>query len=86
MGGACAALIGLLEFPLNTGNPTKIAVILAGMVIGSVSFSGSMIAWAKLNGKIKKAIRLPQYNILNTIILIGLFAYGAWIVWDSYRQ
>ncbi len=83
MGGACAALIGLLEFPLNTGNPTKIAVILAGLVIGSVSFSGSMIAWAKLNGKIKKTIRLPQYNILNTIILIGLFAYGAWVVWTG---
>ena len=79
MGGACAALIGLLEFEHNIGNATSIAVILTGMVIGSVSFSGSMIAWAKLNGKLRKAIRLPYYNILNTIILIGLVAYAIYI-------
>lgn len=83
MGGACAALIGLVEFHHNVGDSMSMTVILAGMVIGSVSFSGSMIAWAKLNGKIKNAIRLPKYNILNTLILIGLFAYGAWIVWTG---
>lgn len=83
MGGACAALIGLVEFHHNVGDSMSMTVILAGMVIGSVSFSGSMIAWAKLNGKIKNAIRLPKYNILNTLILISLFAYGAWIVWTG---
>lgn len=83
MGGACAALIGLVEFHHNIGDSLSMAVVLAGMVIGSVSFSGSMIAWAKLNGKIKNAIRLPKYNILNTLILISLFAYGAWIVWTG---
>lgn len=79
MGGACAALIGLLEFEHNVGNATSIAIILTGMVIGSVSFSGSMIAWAKLNGMLRKAIRLPYYNILNTIILIGLVGYAIYI-------
>jgi NAD(P) transhydrogenase subunit beta len=53
------------------------------MVIGSVSFSGSMIAWAKLNGTIRRAIRIPKYNIFNTLILIGLFVYGGWIVWSG---
>ncbi|HBN03644.1 MAG TPA: NAD(P) transhydrogenase subunit beta, partial [Bacteroidetes bacterium] len=81
MGGACAALIGLVEFHHNTSNPTNMAVILAGMVIGSVSFSGSMVAWAKLNGTLKNAIRLPQYNLINTAIMFGLFAYSAWMVW-----
>ncbi|PCJ67619.1 MAG: NAD(P) transhydrogenase subunit beta [Bacteroidetes bacterium] len=83
MGGACAALIGLVEFHHNIGDPMSIAVILAGMVIGSVSFSGSIIAWAKLNGTIKNAIRLPKYNILNTLILISLFVYAAWIVYSG---
>jgi len=81
MGGACAALIGLVEFHHNTSIPTNMAVILAGMVIGSVSFSGSMVAWAKLNGTLKNAIRLPQYNLINTAIMFGLFAYSAWMVW-----
>ena len=83
MGGACAALIGLVEFHHNLGDTTSISVILAGMVIGSVSFSGSMIAWAKLNGTIRRAIRIPKYNIFNTLILIGLFVYGGWIVWSG---
>mgnify|MGYP006075946191 FL=1 len=83
MGGACAALIGLVEFHHNLGDTTSISVILAGMVIGSVSFSGSMIAWAKLNGTIRRAIRIPKYNIFNTLILIGLFVYGGWIAWSG---
>jgi NAD(P) transhydrogenase subunit beta len=83
MGGACAALIGLVEFHHNIGDTTSISVILAGMVIGSVSFSGSMIAWAKLNGTIRRAIRIPKYNIFNTLILIGLFVYGGWIAWSG---
>ena len=67
MGGASAALIGLIEFPhfAETGDKLLVTVILAGMIIGSISFSGSIIAWAKLNGKLKKPIRLPKYNILN---------------------
>ena len=83
MGGACAALIELVEFHHNLDNSTNIAIILAGMIIGSVSFSGSIIAWAKLNGTLRNAIRLPKYNILNTIILIGLVVYSVFIVWSG---
>ena len=92
MGGACAALISLIEFQemmpdssieaaaiLLTSSSgllkAKLAMIAAGLVIGSVSFSGSVIAWAKLNGTMNKPIRLPSYNILNTAIMIGLFLY-----------
>ncbi|MCC7232536.1 MAG: NAD(P)(+) transhydrogenase (Re/Si-specific) subunit beta, partial [Bacteroidia bacterium] len=70
MGGACAALISLLEFHHNKGNPVNTGIIMAGMIIGSVSFSGSMIALMKLNGTLKKSIRLPNYNIINTLLLI----------------
>jgi H+-translocating NAD(P) transhydrogenase subunit beta len=81
MGGACAALIGLIEFPnIAAHHPEKLGIVLAGMIIGSISFSGSMIAWAKLNGTLRNAIRLPKYNILNTIILIGMVAYAVYIV------
>ncbi|MBR9859722.1 NAD(P)(+) transhydrogenase (Re/Si-specific) subunit beta [bacterium] len=80
MGGACAALIGLIEFPGYVGQSSYMAVILAGLVIGSVSFSGSMIAFGKLNGSLRNAIRLPKYNIINTAVLIGLVAYATYIV------
>ncbi len=80
MGGATAALIGLLEYTHNTDSAYKIAMIVAGLLIGSVSFSGSMIAWAKLNGSMRKPIRLPNYNIFNLIILIAALALAVFIV------
>jgi NAD(P) transhydrogenase subunit beta len=80
MGGACAALISLIEFHHNVGNPNKIGIILAGLIIGSVSFSGSMIAWAKLNGTLNKAIRIPKYNMVNNLIMIGLVVFAVYMV------
>ena len=50
------------------------------MIIGSVSFSGSMIAWAKLNGTLRNPIRLPKYNILNNVFLLAILVFGAYIV------
>ncbi len=79
MGGATAALIGLLEYVHNTDSAYKISMIVAGLVIGSVSFAGSMIAWAKLSGKMRKPIRLPMYNILNMLILLATLALAVYI-------
>ncbi len=83
MGGACAALIGLMEYHHNLGKTGALVPIIAGMIIGSVSFSGSIIAFLKLNGTMKKPIRIPSYNILNTVVMISVFAYGAWMVYTS---
>lgn len=82
MGGACAMLIGLIEFDhyLAHGESLGLLTVLGGMVIGSVSFSGSVIAWAKLNGNMKKEIRLPNYNILNTAVMIVTVVLAALIV------
>ncbi len=83
MGGASAALIGLIEFQKNVGNISTTATIVIGIIIGSISLSGSMIAWAKLNGTIWKDIRLPHYNLLNNIVIIGILAFGAYMVWSG---
>ncbi|MBA4850922.1 NAD(P)(+) transhydrogenase (Re/Si-specific) subunit beta [Emticicia sp. BO119] len=81
MGGACAALIGIMEYEHNIGNTGALATIIAGMIIGSVSFSGSIIAFLKLNETMKKPVRLPSYNILNTIIMVALIVFGIYIVY-----
>lgn len=83
MGGACAALIGLIEFKHYTGDSLSIVTILSGMIIGSISFSGSMIAWGKLNGYIKKPFRLPKYNIINNAIFLVLILFAAYITWSG---
>ena len=57
MGGACAAIISVVELKhmLHSGasitdEPVMGTTILLGLVIGTVSFAGSMIAFGKLNG------------------------------------
>lgn len=88
MGGACAALISLIELNhlYHSGGASQEAsaglmmAIVAGLIIGSVSFSGSIIAYLKLNGTMAKPLRLPSYNILNTLVMIGVLAFGAYFV------
>ncbi len=80
MGGASAALIGLIEFHHYIGDQLSILTIIAAMIIGSVSFSGSMIAWAKLNGTMRNPIRLPKYNIINNLFIIAILAFAAYII------
>ncbi|GBL35189.1 NAD(P) transhydrogenase subunit beta [Filimonas sp.] len=75
MGGACAAIISIVEFKhlLHEGsadlNNLTALTILAGLVIGTVSFFGSMIAFGKLNGNINDKT-LPMQQVVN----IGLMA------------
>jgi NAD(P) transhydrogenase subunit beta len=78
MGGACAGLISLIEYHHNIGNTGALSNIMAGLIIGSVSFSGSVIAFLKLNGTMNKSIRLPKYNIINIIVLITVVLLGAY--------
>ena len=83
MGGASAALIGIIEFQNGASGLTSTIVIIAGVIIGSISLSGSMIAWAKLNGNMKSTIRLPKYNLLNNVVLLGTLVLGFYIVWSG---
>jgi NAD(P) transhydrogenase subunit beta len=80
MGGACAALISLIEYPHLSQQVSTLIPVLAGLIIGSVSFSGSMIAFLKLNGTMNKAIRIPSYNIVNTLLMIVTLGLGVMMV------
>jgi proton-translocating NAD(P)+ transhydrogenase subunit beta len=90
MGGACAAIIGLIEFPhyLHMENPPMLimSTIFAGLVIGSTSFSGSMVAFLKLNGNLGKDIRIPFYNIINTLLIIGVVGLTVCLVGGHIHQ
>jgi NAD(P) transhydrogenase subunit beta len=100
MGGACAALISVVEFnhfshavsvmndPAN-GEPLEIGgagvgfliICLAGLIIGSVSFAGSMIAWGKLNGKVKD-FSFKGQHIFNIALLIAIIGLAVYVVAD----
>ncbi|MEY3542422.1 MAG: hypothetical protein RLZZ204_1234 [Bacteroidota bacterium] len=93
MGGACAALISVIEFnhllhtttDLSTVDATKLLIILLGLIIGAVSFSGSMIAWGKLNGKIKD-FAFGGQHIINLVILVLNLAIAAYVILFTPEQ
>ncbi len=78
MGGACAALIATVEATRHADEPRlKMLAIVAGLIIGTISFSGSIIAWGKLSGKIRdrsfKGQQVISLSLLATIIGIGAY-------------
>jgi NAD(P) transhydrogenase subunit beta len=79
-GGASAALIGLVEFSRNLGDQTQATTVISGIIIGAITFSGSMIAWGKLNGSIKSVIKIPYHNTINNLFLIGIVAFSVFMV------
>lgn len=83
MGGACAALISLIEFghihDISTAPAGKLVIILAGLIIGSVSFAGSMIAWGKLNGRIRD-FSFNGQHLVNIGLLLGAVGIAAWLI------
>jgi NAD(P) transhydrogenase subunit beta len=89
MGGACAALISMMEFPKmqaalaavsasNMFNGEALAILL-GLMIGGVSFAGSMIAFGKLDGRIGD-IKHPVLRFINLCFLILLLGFVIFIM------
>jgi H+-translocating NAD(P) transhydrogenase subunit beta len=97
MGGACAALISLVEFNhfaatdftfrifeaydsvngvdedmLILPVPTAMIItVLLGLIIGSISFAGSMVAWGKLNGRVQDKT-FKGHHVSNLVLLGGI--------------
>src|SRR6185437_11502035 len=53
------------------------ALAAIGGIIGAVSFSGSLIAFGKLQGLIQRSLRFPGQQVLNLLILVAAVAIGA---------
>lgn len=114
MGGACAALISIVEFGrlrsgpslsggwtlyppltalgdahegvhLHLGAPMgELLIILLGVIIGSISFAGSVIAWGKLNGRIKD-ITFKGQHITNLGLLLVILALAGYVLVAASR-
>ncbi len=80
MGGACAAIISVVEYNKHVpGTPVlEMVTIMAGLLIGGVSFFGSMIAFGKLNGNINDK-SLPGQAYINMGLLLVLLVFGGYI-------
>lgn len=80
MGGACAALIGVIEiYHTQSTEKAKLLAICAGLIIGTISFSGSMIAWGKLTGRIGDKI-FPLQQFLNIGLMTIILTMAGFII------
>ncbi len=87
MGGAAAALISMMEFPhirpeliAKSGMANgEVLAILLGLMIGTVSWAGSMIAFGKLDGKIGD-LRIKAMRYVNLTLLVFLIGFIVFIM------
>ncbi len=78
--GAAAVLVG---FNVHLDHPEADALhmveVYLGVFIGAVTFTGSLVAWGKLNGRItSKPLTLPARHWLNLAALVVLGLLGWW--------
>ena len=96
VGGGAAALISLAEFHLHAPDPGTLqwdisTAIMLSAIIGSISFSGSLVAFAKLQELIRgRPIVYPLQQPTNALVFAGVLAVGIaiaagaeqqWLIW-----
>jgi NAD(P) transhydrogenase subunit beta len=92
MGGGAAAAIAAVELfriaVLNVTtsgapdvtaqhSPVFLTLAVVGGIIGAISFSGSLIAWAKLQGVLTKTVRFSGQKFVNGLLFLGAVVVGA---------
>jgi NAD(P) transhydrogenase subunit beta len=78
MGGGAAAAIAAVELYRGVAAGAAISTLaVVGGIIGAVSFSGSAIAFGKLQGLIKGSLRFGGQKFLTLIVLVGALTLGA---------
>lgn len=87
--GAAAVLVGISSFlgPEHTGTNAEVKIhlieVYIGVFIGALTFTGSIVAFGKLNGKISgKPLMLPGRHILNIALLLVACYFGYAFVAD----
>ncbi|MBW8367161.1 MAG: NAD(P)(+) transhydrogenase (Re/Si-specific) subunit beta [Arenimonas sp.] len=86
LGGGSAAAIGaveLLKFSDAGMAPSQTVLVLAvvGALIGSISLTGSVIAWAKLDGRMDKRFTFPGQQAFNALVFLVAIVLGALTVY-----
>jgi proton-translocating NAD(P)+ transhydrogenase subunit beta len=85
LGGGSAALVASLEFLRRSHSLEGITVaaavpMLFATLIGSLSFSGSIIAFLKLEGKFEKPHTFPGQNFFNGLVLLVILGLCGYLI------
>jgi len=81
LGGACAVVLALAElfthYQVEAVSSSQLGIVLLALLIGGISFTGSMLAFAKLQGLVwDETLILPKHNIVNMVLLAGTLIVG----------
>lgn len=91
-GGGASVLVGFAEYDrifvtptIMFDEPTTISIVLS-LLIGSITFTGSLIAFGKLQGIVTgKVVKYPLQHPLNALLLVAVFAAGVIVVIQPYE-
>jgi NAD(P) transhydrogenase subunit beta len=84
MGGGAAAGIGIVALLQAQNMPLLIQGIASlGVLIGAVAFSGSLVAFAKLQGLMNKTLRFGGQQWLNLALFVVTVTLGVWITFSG---
>lgn len=76
-GGLASLLVGFAAIFLEANSTFTLVTIILSILIGGVTFTGSMIAWGKLSEKISgKPVLFSGQQILNFVIVLAILVCG----------
>jgi len=88
LGGATSAVVAAGELirliDLEELIPQDVSItIMASVIVGGATLSGSLIAYGKLQGVVPtRPLLLPIRHVINIVLLLGMIASSAWFVID----
>ena len=86
-GGGASALVALSEYYKSDSSDVAILITLVlSILIGAVTFTGSFIAFGKLQGFVTgKVVKYPLQNPINVLLLLAVVAAGVVFIIDPSR-
>lgn len=88
LGGAASLLVALSEFIAPSGSsagtvPWLVALSVSAL-IGSITLTGSIVAWAKLQGYAEKAMQLPHQSLLRVVLGLIVLVLAILFIWTGW--
>ena len=82
LGGVASALVAateVVESDMNGIPAETVVTILLSILIGSITFTGSFVAFGKLQGLVPgRPLTYPGQQVVNALIVIGLIGFAVW--------
>lgn len=82
LGGASATTIGIVEMvKVTSATPSgSVIVSILALIIGAITFTGSVLAYLKLEGTLRKQWVVPMHNVWNIVIVLAMIVIGGIMV------